>query len=186
MIKIQLLDDEPHMLKALQRVLHPHRWEVHSFSDGQEALESLAEHEYAVIISDYQMPNLNGITYLQFAKQRQPHAIRMMLSAHGDRQSMMQAINRAEIYRFLSKPWDDYEIETAVKSAIDLYLLRFENQRLLAQVRCQQSALERHEQELLRLEAEQPGITRVRRDEQGLVLLDLDDLDEPDDLEPNA
>lgn len=180
MIKIQLLDDEPHILSALQRVLHPHHWDVHTFSDAQAALEALTEHEYAVIISDYQMPNLDGVTYLQFAKQRQPHAIRMMLSAHGDRQSMMQAINRAEVYRFLSKPWDDYELEAALKSAIDLYLLRFENQRLLAQVRSQQSAIEQQEQELLRLEAEHPGITRVKRDAQGRVLLDLDELDEPE------
>ncbi|WP_167492521.1 response regulator [Pseudomonas leptonychotis] len=178
MIKIQLLDDEPHMLKALQRVLRPHRWEVHSYSDGQAALEALTEHEFAVIISDYQMPNLDGITYLQFAKQRQPHAIRMMLSAHGDRQSMMQAINRAEIYRFLSKPWDDYEFEIAIKSAIDLYMLRVENQRLLAKVRSQQSAIEQQEQELLRLENEYPGITQVRRDAQGAILLDLDEPDE--------
>jgi DNA-binding NtrC family response regulator len=178
MIKIQLLDDDPHILSALQRVLRPHRWEVHSFSDGQAALEALSEHEFAVIISDYQMPSLDGITYLQFAKQRQPHAIRMMLSAHGDRQSMMQAINRAEVYRFLSKPWDDYELEAAIESAVDLYLLRFENQRLLAQVRSQQSAIDRQEQELQRLEDEHPGITRVRRDAQGVVLLDLDEADE--------
>lgn len=181
MIKIQLLDDDPHILSALQRVLRPHRWEVHSYSDGQAALDALTEHEYAVIISDYQMPNLDGITYLQFAKQRQPHAIRMMLSAHGDRQSMMQAINRAEIHRFLSKPWDDYELEAAIKSAIDLYGLRVENQRLLAQVRSQQSAIDLQELELRRLENENPGITRVKRDNQGRVLLDLDELD---DTEP--
>lgn len=172
MIKIQLLDDEPHILSALQRVLRPHHWEVHAFSDGQQALQALTEHEYAVIVSDYKMPNLDGITYLQFAKQRQPNAMRMVLSAHGDRHSMMQAINRAEIYRFLSKPWEDYEIETALQAAIDLYLLRDENQRLLAQVRSQQSTLQHQEQELRRLEAEHPGITRVRRDEQGAVLLD--------------
>jgi fused signal recognition particle receptor len=117
MIKIQLLDDEPHILSALQRVLRPHHWEVHAFSDGQQALQALTEHEYAVIVSDYKMPNLDGITYLQFAKQRQPNAMRMVLSAHGDRHSMMQAINRAEIYRFLSKPWEDYEIETALLTA---------------------------------------------------------------------
>ena len=175
MIKIQLLDDEQHILSALQRVLRPHHWEVHAFSNGQQALQALTEHEYAVIVSDYKMPNLDGVTYLQFAKQRQPKAVRMVLSAHGDRQSMMQAINRAEIYRFLSKPWEDYEIETALKAAIDLYLLGEENQRLLAQVRSQQSTLQRQEQELLRLEAEHPGITCVRRDEHGAVLLDGDE-----------
>jgi DNA-binding NtrC family response regulator len=174
MIKIQLVDDEPHILSALQRLLHPHRWDIHAFSDPHAALNALTEHEYAVIVSDYHMPSLDGITYLQFAKQRQPHAMRMILSGHGDRQSMMQAINRAEIYRFLSKPWEDYEIEAAVHAGIDLYQLRLENQRLLDQVRSQQSALDRQKEELRRLEAEHPGITRVRRDEDGSVLLDDD------------
>jgi len=174
MIKIQLVDDEPNILSALQRLLRPQQWELHAFTDAQEALQALTMHEYAVIISDYKMPNLDGITYLQFAKQRQPNAMRMVLSGHGDRQSMMHAINRAEIYRFLSKPWEDYDIETALRAAIDLYLLRSENQRLLAQVRNQRSALERQRQELRRLEAEHPGITKVLRDADGALLLEGD------------
>ncbi|MDF2447312.1 MAG: transcriptional regulator [Moraxellaceae bacterium] len=176
MIKIQLVDDEPNILSALQRVFRRQQWIVHAFSDAQVALSALAEHDYAVIISDYQMPSLDGVTYLQFAKQRQPHAMRMILSAHGDRDSMMQAINRAEIYRFLSKPWEDYELESTLRSAIDLYMLRHENQRLLEQVREQQAALLRQQRELLRLEAENPGLTRVRRDAEGAVLINgLDD-----------
>lgn len=179
MIKVQLVDDESHILSALQRLLRPYHWELHPFTDAQKALLALTEHEYAVIISDYKMPNLDGITYLQFAKQRQPHAIRMVLSGHGDRQSMMKAINQAEIYRFLSKPWESYEIETALKAAVDLYLLRSENLRLVTQVRNQQSALERQRQDLLRLEAEHPGITRVLRDAEGALVLN-DDFNESD------
>lgn len=178
MIKIQLVDDESNILKALQRVLRPLHLEIHAFTDPQVALQALTENEYAVIISDYKMPSLNGITYLQFAKQRQPHAMRMVLSAFGDRQSMLQAINQAEIYRFLSKPWEDYEIESAVKGAVDLYLLRVENQQLLARMRNQQTALDRQEQALRRLEVEYPGITRVIRDEQGVVLLDVDEAED--------
>lgn len=177
MIKILLLDDEPQILKTLQRVLRPHNWEVHAFSDVQEALDALTVHEYAVIVSDLKMPHLDGITYLQFAKQRQPNAVRILLTGHFDRQSMMQAINQAEVYRFVSKPWEDLEIETVLKSAIDMYLLRYENQRLLLQVRQQQSAIERQQQELMRLEAEHPGLTRVTRDDDGAVL--LEDLDDP-------
>ncbi|NQD95774.1 response regulator [Pseudomonas sp. CrR25] len=177
MIKIQLVDDEPHVLSALQRVLRPHHWEVQAFSNVHEALDALSAEEYAVIVSDYKMPELDGITYLQFARQRQPNALRMLLSAHGDRQSMMQAINRAEVYRFLSKPWEDYEIEAALRGAIDLYLLRDENQRLLLQLRHQQSALDLQQQELLRLENEYPGLTRVKRDVDGSVL--IEELDDP-------
>ena len=177
MIKIQLLDDEPQILKTLQRTLRPHAWEVHAFTDVQEALDALTTHTYAVIISDLKMPHLDGVTYLQFAKQRQPNAVRILLTGHFDRQSMMQAINQAEVYRFISKPWEDLEIETALRSAIDMYLLRDENQRLVAQVRQQQSAIDRQQQELLRLETEHPGLTRVSRDDDGAVL--LDDLDDP-------
>lgn len=172
MIKIQLVDDEPNILKALQRLLRSQGWEVHAFSDVNQALEALIEHQYAVIVSDYQMPHVDGITYLQFSKQRQPNAMRLLLTGHGDRNSMIKAINQAEVYRFISKPWEDYEVEAALRSAIDLYLLRDENQRLLQQIHQQQSDLERQQQELLRLEAEHPGLTRVLRDTDGSVLIE--------------
>lgn len=178
MIKIQLVDDEPHILNALKRLLRPYHWELHLFHDVEAALAALDEHEYAVIVSDLKMPQFDGITYLKFARQRQPNAIRMLLSAHGDRTTLMQAINQAEIYRFLTKPWQKEEIEGALRAALDFYLETEENQRLLTQLRSQQSTLDHQRQELLRLEAEHPGLTRVRRDSDGAVLLDGYDLDD--------
>jgi DNA-binding NtrC family response regulator len=171
MIKIQLLDDEPNILTALKRLLRPHGWEVHTYNNVEDALGGLLEHDYAVIISDYQMPTADGVTYLQFAKQRQPDALRLVLSAYGDRNSMIKAINQAEVYRYLSKPWDDYEVVAAIKSAIDLYELKRENRRLLEQVDAQKQLLRAREQELLRLEEENPGITRVHRDVDGSVII---------------
>ncbi|WP_044870288.1 response regulator [Pseudomonas sp. LFM046] len=178
MINIQLVDDEPQILTALQRLLRPQGWSLHLFDNPEEALSALAEHQYAAIVCDLNMPQLDGLNYLQFARQRQPDAVRLLLSAHGDRATLMQAINRAEVYRFLSKPWVNYEIETALQAAVDLYLLRDENRRLLEQVRGQQHTLDRQRRELLRLEAEHPGLTRVRRDHDGAVLLDGYDLDD--------
>lgn len=175
MIKIQLVDDEANILSALRRLLKPQGWEVHTYNNVEAALGGLLEHNYAVIISDYQMPTADGVTYLQFAKQRQPDAMRLVLSAHGDRNSMIKAINQAEVYRFLSKPWDDYEVVTAIKSAIDVYQLKVENQWLRNQVDTQKAMLRAREQELLRLESENPGITRVQRDADGSVLISDDD-----------
>lgn len=172
MIKIQLVDDEVNILNALKRLLKPQGWEVHTFDQVDDALSALRTHEYAVIISDYRMPTADGVTYLQFAKQRQPDALRLVLSAYGDRNSMIQAINQAEVYRYLSKPWDDYELVASVKSAIDLHHLRVENRRLRLENDAQQARIRAREEELLRLEAENPGITRVLRDSDGSVLLD--------------
>lgn len=171
MIKIQLVDDEPNILNALKRLLRPHGWEIHTYGDVESALSGLLEHNYAVIISDYQMPTADGVTYLQFAKQRQPDAMRLVLSAYGDRDSMIKAINQAEVYRYLSKPWDDYEVVAAIKSAIDIYELKSENKRLLDEVNAQRRMIKAREQELLRLEKDNPGITRVQRDADGSVLI---------------
>lgn len=174
MIKIQLVDDEPNILSALRRLLRPQGWEIHTYDTVEGALGGLLEHEYAVIISDYQMPTADGVTYLQFAKQRQPHAIRLVLSAYGDRNSMIQAINQAEVYRYLSKPWDDYEVVAAIQSAIDLFQLSQENRRLREQNDHQKALIKAREEELLRLEAENPGISRVKRDADGSVLIGTD------------
>lgn len=171
MIKIQLVDDEPNILSALRRLLHPQGWEIHAFETVEAALEGLLAHQYAVIVSDYQMPTTDGVTYLQFARQHQPNAMRLVLSAYGDRNSMIKAINQAEVYRYLSKPWDDYEVVAAIKSAIDIYQLKSENERLLEEVDTQQQMIRAREQELLRLEEDNPGITRVRRDVDGSVLI---------------
>ncbi len=171
MIRIQLVDDEPNILSALKRLLRPHGWEIHTYDNVKAALGGLLEYNFAVIISDYQMPTADGVTYLQFAKQRQPEAMRLVLSAYGDRNSMIKAINQAEVYRYLSKPWDDYEVVAAIKSAIDIYQLKTENQRLIDEVNAQRRMIEAREQELLRLEKDHPGITRVQRDADGSVLI---------------
>lgn len=171
MIKIQLVDDEPNILSALRRLLKPQGWEVHTYDNVESALAGLVEHDFAVIVSDYQMPTADGVTYLQFAKQRQPDAMRLVLSAYGDRNSMIKAINQAEVYRYLSKPWDDYEVVASIKSAIDLYQLKVENRQLRNQVDAQKAMLRAREEELLRLEADNPGITRVERDTDGSVLI---------------
>lgn len=130
MIKIQLLDDEPSILSALRRTLRHYEWEIHTFTDPQIALQALSEHEYAVIVTDYKMPSLDGITYLEFAMQRQPNAIRMVLSGQADREAVLRAITLAKIYRYLPKPWEEYEFETGLKAAVDLYELALENRKL--------------------------------------------------------
>jgi len=172
MIRVQIVDDDPNILNSLRRVLRSDQWQLECCSDPHEALEALQHNEYGVIISDYQMPALDGITYLRFARQRQPDAVRMMLTGQSDREAMLRAINQAEIHRFLLKPWDDYDLRSAVESSIALYGMRQENRRLLAQVRRQQLNQDLQAQELGRLEREHPGLVRVRRDADGAVLVD--------------
>lgn len=175
MIRIQVVDDEPNILKSLARVLRSDEWQLECCSDPHEALEALKHNEYGLIISDFQMPGLDGVTYLRFARQRQPNAMRMVLTGQADRASMMKAINQAEVHRFLVKPWDEYELLEAVRSALSIYRIRKENQRLMDQVRHQQEIMQIQEQELRRLEKEHPGLVLVCRDGDGAILIDEHD-----------
>ncbi|WP_323753103.1 response regulator [Marinobacter sp.] len=172
MPQILLLDDDTHVLTSLKRLLRSENWQIDTFTDAAAALDALRSTTYGVIVSDYKMPAMDGVTFLQFARQLQPDAIRLMLSGHGDRQSMISAINRAEIYRFLSKPWEEYEIQAALRSAVDLYQVTLENRRLLNQIKHQNDLLRLQEEELLRLERDNPGITRVSRDEDGSIIIE--------------
>lgn len=173
--RILLVDDEPSILKALKRTLRLPGCEVDAFEQPHAALEALDERAYRVIVSDYRMPKMDGVTFLKEAKQKQPDAIRIILSGYTDVNGLLEAINTAEIYRFIPKPWDDLDLLVTLKKTLDYAALLDTNRRLLEQVRDQQQTIARQQQELRRLEEESPGITQVRRGDDGYILIDESD-----------
>lgn len=171
MINIQLVDDDPSILSALKRIIREEGWTVDTYTDPQEALAALSQKAYAVIVSDLHMPELDGITFLQFSKQIQPHSMRLLLSGQGDRDSLAKAINNASIYRFVSKPWETYELLSTLRSAVELYQLQNERRLLLDELQRQKSIITRHQTEWQRLQKKHPTLLEVIRDEDGNILL---------------
>lgn len=174
--RILLVDDEPSILKALKRTLRFPDCEVDIFDQPLAALAALDEYRYNVIVSDYRMPLMDGVAFLKEARARQPDAIRIILSGYTDVNGLLDAINQAEIYRFIAKPWDDLDLQVTLKKTLDYADLLETNRRLLEQVRMQQETIARQQAELLRLEEESPGITHVRRTDDGYILIDENDL----------
>lgn len=172
MIRLQVIDDEPAILKAIQRLLRQEDWQVDTFSNPQDALQALTGASYNLILCDLRMPQLGGITYLQFARQRQPGAMRLLFSGHGDRESLVQAINQAQVQRFISKPWDDYELLETLRSCLQLQQLQMEQQRLLLQVQQQQDQLQRQQQALQEMQRRHPQLFSLTRAEDGSILLE--------------
>lgn len=127
MIKIPLIAQQQPILHARRR-----RPRAHAFNEGSQAS---AAPDHAAILADDRLAHAHTITYLHFAKQRQPNALRLLASAHDDRHSMMKAINQVQTHRLLPKPWRDAELEAALQPAIGRYPLRDENRRLAQQVR---------------------------------------------------
>lgn len=170
---IVIVDDEVNVLKSLQRILRGYAWEIISFSNPLEALEFLETRKVDLVLSDFQMPDLDGATFLSYVMQRQPSAMRLILSGHADLNRVLEAINRAEVYRFITKPWNDNELRLTIEQALDVGALIEENKQLAQLVREQGDQIRRQLNELQKIEELSPGITKVDWDDDGYI--DLSD-----------
>lgn len=163
--KILVVDDEQNVLNALRRTLRREGYEVYACTDPQEALTLLPQMKPDLVLSDHLMPNMTGLEFLKRVRTRFPDTVRIMLTGHADMQTAIDAINQGEIYRFLTKPWDDAELKVTLHLALEQLDLQRENRRLLALLRQQGEVI-------ARLELSHPGIATIVRDETGAILLD--------------
>jgi len=157
---ILLVDDEPHVLKALTRCLMDDGYTIETAESGDAALELSARQSFKVVISDERMPGMCGSEFLSLLSLRSPQTVRILLTGHASIEAAITAVNEGQIYRFMVKPWDDLALRLVVHTAIDKYDLEMENRRLLAVVRTQG-------QQLLDVEKKHPGTTQVGRSHDG-------------------
>ena len=116
-----LVDDETHVLAALQRLLYQDGYQVLSARSAAEGFELLALHPVQVVLCDQRMPDMNGTEFLDRIKDLYPDTFRIILSAYTDLESIMEAINRGAIYRFYTKPWDNKVLRNNIREAFRHY-----------------------------------------------------------------
>jgi len=170
--RIMLVDDERNVLKALERVLAAPDRTLEGFTEPLEALKRAHTATFDLVLTDYRMPGMDGVELLTEFKVLQPDAMRLVLSAYGDLRSILAAINEAQIYRYITKPWEDGDLRHAVEKALAYRAMQVENRRLAEQVRSQQSRLARHEAALRQLEEENPELARVAWEADGSIWLE--------------
>jgi len=169
MTKIVLVDDDENILRSLKRALARQKWTVLTFSNPEQALEELAFTEVDLVISDYRMPGMSGVEFLKAFKETHKDTIRLILSGQADLDGLMEAINEVEVYRFITKPWNDSELVMMIRQALEFNRLQQENRKLADIVRAQSKTLQTQLTELKRLESESPGITHIDWDEDGSI-----------------
>jgi response regulator RpfG family c-di-GMP phosphodiesterase len=124
------VDDEPNILSALRRLLRPHGYQVTIAGSGAEALAIMEKQVFDLVISDMRMPEMDGAQFLEQVKRRWPDTVRLLLTGYADITSTVDAINKGEIYRYISKPWDDNELLVIVRQALERKALEREKIRL--------------------------------------------------------
>ncbi|MCC7326277.1 MAG: response regulator [Burkholderiales bacterium] len=179
MTHLFIVDDEVNVLNSLRRMLLNVAGapvlpdlRVSVFVSPVEALIHINKQSVDLVISDYRMPEMDGVAFLARVRDLQPDTARIMLSACTDMDAVVRAINEANIFRFVSKPWSDDELKSAIVQVLAHRHLLLENRHLANEVRCQRGVISRQQVELALLERESPGITRVRWTEDGGVLMD--------------
>lgn len=124
------VDDEENILSSLTRLFRREGYGIFTAAGGSAGLEVLKQQKISLILSDQRMPEMIGAEFLARAKEIAPDAVRIMLTGHTDIKSAMEAINRGQVYRFITKPWNDEEIKLTVKEALRNYELVEENKAL--------------------------------------------------------
>lgn len=186
---IMLVDDEASILQALRRVLRivpcsfasqVFNLEVVAFSSPISALDYAQHHGVDLFLTDYRMPEMDGITFLKHASKVHPDACRLVLSGYADLNALSRAINEVGIDRFVAKPWKDYELVAAIAQCLAHRELLLENRRLADLMRLDMGDISPVEAEARRLEKLEPGITKVHWGPDGSVVLDPEALKEED------
>jgi len=170
---ILLVDDESNVLRAISRLLRDYN--ITALTNAEEALSVAEKTAFDLVISDFRMPGMDGVTFLTKFMSIQPDSIRMILTGYADLESAQTAINVAGVYRFINKPWNNVDITNAVKTGLELRHILQENRHLADKIREQQNQLNEKDALLQALEKEEPGITQVNWTEDGAIYINEED-----------
>jgi len=118
-VSILAVDDDERILNALKSLFRT-RYHVYTTTDGHQALDYLRRHKIHVIISDQRMPIMLGVEVLRQARELSPSTVRILLTGYSDLASIVGSINDGEVYRFISKPWNNQELLQTVSEAVTI------------------------------------------------------------------
>ena len=129
--KVLFVDDDPNILAAYQRTLRK-LFQIDTARGGELGLAAIAQHgPYAVIVTDMQMPQMDGVQFLRRAQELAPDSVRMMLTGNADQHTAIEAVNAGRIFRFMNKPCPPEQFTQTLQDGIRQYRLIHAEKELL-------------------------------------------------------
>jgi DNA-binding NtrC family response regulator len=151
--RVIVVDDEPDQLEAF-RLNFRRDFDLLLAPSGEAALSMLEEGEAAVLLTDQRMPGMTGVELLEKAKVLRPDTVRMVVTAYKDSSSILDAVNKGDVHRYVVKPWNADQLRITIQRATDSYLLVKRNQQLVEQLK----AVNAYLQEEIQSEYDDSGI----------------------------
>ena len=140
-INILYIDDEIHNLNAF-RASFRRLYNVFTAESAEKGIDLLENNDIHIIITDQRMPKITGIEFLESIIEKYPEPIRILLTGFSDINAVIDAINKGQVYRYISKPWQDEELKINIDKAFEVYTLKKQNKELTEQLRNANEQLE--------------------------------------------
>ncbi|MGB0886762.1 MAG: response regulator [Vicingaceae bacterium] len=128
-IKVLYIDDELVNLMAFKASFR-RKFEVYTAKSADDGVEILKQHPIEVLISDQRMPHKTGTDFFKSILNEFPNPIRILITAYSDIEAIIDAINKGHVYQYITKPWNNYELQLAIENAHQLYQLKEQNKSL--------------------------------------------------------
>ncbi len=149
--KVLFVDDESSIINTLKRVFRNEGFEAHFVESGEEAMGFLEKNNIEVIVTDYRMPEVDGLTLLKIVKEKYPDVIRIILTGYPDLSMLLDAVNEVGIFQVILKPWRNEELRHVVYRALEHQKLVRENKQLMELTAKQNQELREINSKLLEL-----------------------------------
>ena len=147
---VVIVDDEEMVITSVRAYLELEtEFEIHGFTEPEQAVKHMESHLVDIAVSDYLMPRMSGIQFLARAKQIQPEASRVLLTGHADKQSAIQAINEVGLYQYVEKPWENAQLLLIVQNGIERSKLLRELREKVSELDTAHSSLKNVQKRLL-------------------------------------
>ncbi|MCH7754835.1 response regulator [candidate division KSB1 bacterium] len=118
--RVLILDDEEMVLTSLRSFLELETdYEIVTFTSATEALEYTKKNKINLVVSDYLMPEMDGISFLAKVKEIDPNATRIILTGYADKENAIKAINEVSLFQYIEKPWDNDNLKLVIRNGID-------------------------------------------------------------------
>jgi response regulator RpfG family c-di-GMP phosphodiesterase len=165
------VDDEENNLNSFRAALR-RNYNVFTALSGEEGMELLSKNDIHVIVTDQRMPNMTGVQFLRTIPSDQDN-IRIILTGFSDIESIIEAINTGNIYRYITKPWDKEELKITIDNAVETVMLRRNIKQLIRELQQHNEQLE--EKVLLRTQEieKQKEIIEVAKAQSDSLLLNI-------------
>lgn len=140
-INILYVDDEMNNLVSFKATFRM-KYNIFIASGGEEAIKILDENEMHIIITDQRMPGMTGVEFLERILEKHSDPMRILLTGYSDLNAVIDAVNKGKIFHYLSKPWNEEELDSTIQRAFDIYSKRKEEQAITSKLAVSNDQLE--------------------------------------------